>query len=163
MSDTGHPTPGRPTQDGGAGGVHIGSMSGGSIATGSHGSAYSVNQTTAEPDVRHAELLQAIRALREALPARERSADDTTLDGELADAEAEITRTGAAGPERLSRLLTGVRGWLGIAGRCRRSHRFGDRRRPGHRPAPRMTGGMTTDGGRQPMTGAGRRQGGPRR
>ncbi|MGI3228729.1 hypothetical protein OHU07_39275 [Streptomyces phaeochromogenes] len=113
MSDTGHPTPGRPTQDGGAGGVHIGSMSGGSIATGSHGSAYSVNQTTAEPDVRHAELLQAIRALREALPARERSADDTTLDGELADAEAEITRTGAAGPERLSRLLTGVRGWLG--------------------------------------------------
>lgn len=49
MSDTGHPTPGRPTQDGGAGSVHIGSMSGGSIATGSHGSAYSVNQTAAEP------------------------------------------------------------------------------------------------------------------
>ncbi|MGW0649454.1 hypothetical protein ACWD4T_11665 [Streptomyces umbrinus] len=113
MSDTGHPTPGRPTQDGGVGGVHIGSMSGGSIATGSHGSAYSVNQTTAESDVRHAELLQAIRALREALPERERSTDDTTLDGELADAEAEITRTGAAGPERLTRLLTGVRGWLG--------------------------------------------------
>ncbi|QQM38986.1 hypothetical protein [Streptomyces liliifuscus] len=111
MSDTGHPTPGRPAQDGG--GVHIGSMSGGSIATGSQGSAYSVNHTAAEPDVRHEELLGAIRALREALPARERSAEDTTLDGELADAEAEITRTGAAGPERLTRLLTGVRGWLG--------------------------------------------------
>ena len=88
-------------------------LSGGSIATGSHGSAYSVNRTAAEPDPRHAELLQAIRALREALPARERSAEDTTLDGELADAEAEITRTGSAGQERLTRLLTGVRGWLG--------------------------------------------------
>ncbi|MFH8463088.1 hypothetical protein [Streptomyces sp. NPDC017991] len=113
MNDTGHPNGGRPAQDSGSGSVHIGSMSGGSIATGSHGHATSVNRTTAETALPHEELLRAIRALREALPAQERSAEDMSLDGELADAESEIVRTGAAPPERLSRLLVGVRGWLG--------------------------------------------------
>ncbi|MFS8197930.1 hypothetical protein ACLVWQ_04505 [Streptomyces sp. CWNU-52B] len=113
MNDTGQPTPGNPAQDGGAGSVHIGSMSGGSIATGDHGHATSVNHTAAGQDPRIEELLQAIRALREALPTRNPSAEDTTLDGELADAEAEIVRAGAAPPERLTRLLVGVRGWLG--------------------------------------------------
>ncbi|MFE0730284.1 hypothetical protein ACFW2X_18940 [Streptomyces antibioticus] len=94
--------------------VSIGSMSGGSIATGSHGKATSYNTTGAEPDPRHAELLTAIRALREALPsAADRSEVDAVLDGELADAEAEIVGAGTASTGRLTRLLGGVRGWLG--------------------------------------------------
>ncbi|MFD0306554.1 hypothetical protein [Streptomyces sp. NPDC127119] len=113
MNDTGQPTGGRPAQDSGSGSVNIGSMSGGSIATGSHGHATSVNRTAAEAALPHEELLQAVRALRAALPVRERSAEDTSLDGELADAESEIVRTGAAPPERLTRLLVSVRGWLG--------------------------------------------------
>ena len=100
-----------PAENGGS--VNIGSMSGGSIATGRHGSAISVNRTGVEPDPKQQELLKAIRALREALPAQGRSAEDTTLDGELAHAEAEIVRDGGATPGRLTRLLTGVRGWLG--------------------------------------------------
>ncbi|MFE7071869.1 hypothetical protein ACFU96_17480 [Streptomyces sp. NPDC057620] len=113
MNETGQPTDGRPAQDGGSGSVNIGSMSGGSIATGSHGHATSVNRTAAEAALPHEELLRAVRALREALPVGERSAEDMFLDGELADAESEIVRTGVAPPERLTRLLTGVRGWLG--------------------------------------------------
>ncbi|MEW2565691.1 hypothetical protein [Streptomyces sp. NPDC047070] len=113
MNETGQPTGGRPAQDGGSGSVNIGSMSGGSIATGSHGHATSVNRTAAEAALPHEELLRAVRALREALPVGERSAEDMFLDGELADAEREIVRTGVAPPERLTRLLTGVRGWLG--------------------------------------------------
>ncbi|MCX4743866.1 hypothetical protein [Streptomyces antibioticus] len=97
-----------------SGSVSIGSMSGGSIATGSHGTATSYNTTGAEPDPRHAELLAAIRELREALPsAADRSEVDAALDGELADAEAEIVGAGTAGTARLTRLLDGVRGWLG--------------------------------------------------
>ncbi|MFH8283508.1 hypothetical protein [Streptomyces antibioticus] len=96
------------------GSVSIGSMSGGSIATGSHGTATSYNTTGAEPDPRHTELLAAIRELREALPsAADRSEVDAALDGELADAEAEIVGAGTASTGRLTRLLGGVRGWLG--------------------------------------------------
>lgn len=113
MNDTGHHTPVRAAPDSGYGGVNIGSMSGGSIATGSHGHANSVNHTAAGPTGLHAELLASVRALREALPVRERTAEDMSLDGELADAEHEILRTGTAPPERLTRLLAGVRGWLG--------------------------------------------------
>jgi len=113
MSGTEHHTPGQPAEDRGSGSVSIGSMSGGSIATGSHGSAISVNRTAAGPDLKHQELLKAIRELRDALPAQGRSAEDTTLDGELADVEAEIVRSGTAAPGRLTRLLAGVRGWLG--------------------------------------------------
>ncbi|MCX4238211.1 hypothetical protein [Streptomyces ortus] len=116
MNDTGHPNGGNdggPAQDSGSGSVHIGSMSGGSIATGSHGHATSVNHTASGAAPPYEELLRAIRVLREALPVQERSAEDRFLDGELADAEGEIVRSGTARPERLARLLVGVRGWLG--------------------------------------------------
>lgn len=104
-------TTGEPAETGGS--VHIGSMSGGSIATGSQGSAISVNHTGSEPDPKQQDLLKAIRELREALPTQGRSAEDISLDGELADAEAEIVQGGGATPGRLTRLLAGVRGWLG--------------------------------------------------
>ncbi|MEU3791568.1 hypothetical protein [Streptomyces fructofermentans] len=113
MNDTGQHDPVGPARDGGSGSVNIGSMSGGSIATGSHGSAISVNRTGAESDARHEELLRSVRELRAALTDREHHAEDIALDGELADVEAEIVRTGAVGQGRLVRLLTGVRGWLG--------------------------------------------------
>ncbi|WP_328744863.1 hypothetical protein OHT57_05330 [Streptomyces sp. NBC_00285] len=103
-----------PEQQPGSGGVSIGSMSGGSIATGSHGSATSYNTTGAGPDPLYAHLVSSIRELRGALPpVAGRSAEDETLDGELADAEAEIVATGTADANRLTRLLGGVRGWLG--------------------------------------------------
>lgn len=112
MPSDGQSTPQEPRGSGGS--VNIGSMSGGSVATGSHGTATSYNTTGAGPDPRHAELLRAIRDLRGALPpVAERSDDDAVLDGELADAEAEIVGSGTAGTGRLTRLLGGVRGWLG--------------------------------------------------
>ncbi|WP_345620854.1 hypothetical protein [Streptomyces ziwulingensis] len=92
-------------------------MSGGSVATGDRSSATSYNVTGAAPDPRHAELLDAVRSLRRALPDPPgRSAEDSALDLELAEAEAEITQTGSAAAGRLSRLLGGVRGWLGGQG-----------------------------------------------
>ncbi|WP_073492398.1 hypothetical protein [Streptomyces phaeoluteigriseus] len=97
--------------------MSIGSMTGGSIATGSHGTATSYNTTGAAPDPRHAELLAAIRDLRGALPSvADRSEEDAVLDGELAEAEAEIVGAGTADSGRLTRLLVGVRGWLGSQG-----------------------------------------------
>lgn len=97
--------------------MSIGSMTGGSIATGSHGTATSYNTTGAGPDPRHAELLAAIRDLRAALPSvADRSEEDAVLDGELAEAEAEIVGAGTADSGRLTRLLVGVRGWLGSQG-----------------------------------------------
>ncbi|MFC4499504.1 MULTISPECIES: hypothetical protein [Streptomyces] len=112
MSSDGQSTPEQ--QPGNGGGVSIGSMSGGSVSTGTYGKATSYNTTGTGPDPRHAELLEAIRDLRGALPpAADRSDQDAALDGELADAEAEITGSGTASPGRLARLLGGVRGWLG--------------------------------------------------
>ncbi|MFJ4693001.1 hypothetical protein [Streptomyces sp. NPDC088766] len=115
MSSSGHSGPEQPSSSGGS--VNIGSMTGGSVATGSHGTATSYNTTGAGPDPRHAELLAAIRDLRGALPpVADRSAEDATLDGELAEAEAEIAGAGTAGTGRLTRLLGGVRSWLGSQG-----------------------------------------------
>ncbi|MFI1002827.1 hypothetical protein ACIP10_25685 [Streptomyces galbus] len=123
MPSNGQSTPDQqqPDEDAGSGtgggSVSIGSMSGGSVATGSHGTATSYNTTGAGPDPRHAELLEAVRQLREDLrAAAERGAEDAALDRELADAEAEITGTGSASPGRLARLLGSVRGWLGSQG-----------------------------------------------
>ncbi|MFJ3492018.1 hypothetical protein ACIPPJ_00220 [Streptomyces sp. NPDC086091] len=99
------------------GGVTIGNMSGGSIATGRHGTATSYNTTGTAADPRYTELLRAVRVLRDALPpAADRSADDAALDGELADAEAEIAGSGTADTGRLTRLLGGVRTWLASQG-----------------------------------------------
>ncbi|MEU8651493.1 hypothetical protein [Streptomyces sp. NPDC048737] len=115
MPSSGHSGPEQPPSSGGS--VNIGSMTGGSVATGSHGTATSYNTTGAVVDPRHAELLAAIRDLRGALPpVTDRGAEDATLDGELAEAEAEIVGTGTAGTGRLTRLLGGVRSWLGSQG-----------------------------------------------
>ncbi|WP_327596538.1 hypothetical protein [Streptomyces chartreusis] len=103
--------------DGGAaagGGVSIGSMSGGSIATGSHGRAFSVNATDATPDARHQELLAAVRELLAELPQQgARAVEDAALHSELVDLEAEITSSGRAESGRLTRVLGSVRRWLG--------------------------------------------------
>lgn len=115
MSGTEGDTPSRPAErrgETGGGNVSIGAMRGGSVATGSHGVATSVN-TTAGPSPEHRELLDAIRAMRSALPGENPSAEDRALDGELAEAEAEIVRDGTAARSSLTRLLAGVRGWLG--------------------------------------------------
>ncbi|MEU0114628.1 hypothetical protein ABZ137_13065 [Streptomyces bobili] len=115
MSSSPDSGPEQPPSSGG--GVSIGSMTGGSIATGSHGMATSYNTTGGGADPRHAELLAAIRDLRGALPpVADRSAVDAVLDGELAEAEAEIVAAGAAGSGRLAQLLGGVRSWLGSQG-----------------------------------------------
>ncbi|MET9504207.1 hypothetical protein ABZY42_21225 [Streptomyces sp. NPDC006622] len=115
MSSSPDSGPEQPSSSGG--GVSIGSMTGGSIATGSHGRATSYNTTGEGPDPRHAELLVAIRDLRGALPpVADRSEEDAVLDGELAEAEADIVGAGTAGSGRLTRLLNGVRSWLGSQG-----------------------------------------------
>ncbi|MGV9943280.1 hypothetical protein [Streptomyces sp. NPDC003401] len=115
MSTSGHSGPEQ--QPGSGGSVSIGSMTGGSVAAGSHGTATSYNTTGAGADPRHAELLAAIRELRGALPpVADRSVEDATLDGELAEAEAEIAGAGTAGTGRLTRLLGDVRNWLGSQG-----------------------------------------------
>ncbi|MFD9220029.1 hypothetical protein ACFWDI_08385 [Streptomyces sp. NPDC060064] len=115
MSSTERETPSEPAgrAETGGGSVSIHAMSGGSVSTGSHGVATSVNTTAPGPGPEHRELLDAIRALRRALPREDRSAADTVLDGELAEAEAEIVRDGTADRGSLTRLLVGVRGWLG--------------------------------------------------
>ncbi|MEW2083620.1 hypothetical protein [Streptomyces sp. NPDC005283] len=116
MSSTERDTPSEPTGqagESGGGSVSIQAMSGGSVSTGAYGVATSVNTTAPGPCPEHRELLDAIRALRRALPGEDRSAEDTALDGELADAEAEIVRDGTADRSRLTKLLVGVRGWLG--------------------------------------------------
>jgi hypothetical protein len=97
------------------GGVSIGAMSGGSIATGSHGRAVSVNTTgSPAPDARHQELLSAVRLLLAELPEHgARGAEDSALHAELVGLEAEITGSGTAEPGRLTRVLGSVRRWLG--------------------------------------------------
>ncbi|MGW1957679.1 hypothetical protein ACWCPI_33870 [Streptomyces sp. NPDC001920] len=119
MSENGFSSqPSRSTPDGGAaaeGGVSIGRMSGGSIATGSHGQAVSVNTTgVPAPDAHHRELLAAVRELLTELPgAGLREAEDSALHAELVGLEAEITRTGTADSGRLTQVLRTVRRWLG--------------------------------------------------
>jgi hypothetical protein len=97
------------------GGVTIGTMSGGSIATGLHGRAVSVNTTgSPTPDARHQELLLAIKELLAELPEQDdRGTEDSALHAELVGLEAEITRSGAAESGRLTRVLGSVRRWLG--------------------------------------------------
>lgn len=100
------------------GGVSIGKMSGGSIATGSHGRAVSVNTSGGPtPDARHQELLAAVRELLAELPEQgAREAEDSALHAELVDLESEITSSGRAESGRLTRVLGSVRRWLGSQG-----------------------------------------------
>ncbi|GGX67683.1 hypothetical protein [Streptomyces minutiscleroticus] len=85
-------------------GISIGSMSGGAIATGSHGRATSVTHHNG-PDPAQQQLLDAVRRLRGELAERDRTGEDTALDDELARVEGEITSGGAADRGRLGPLL----------------------------------------------------------
>ncbi|MEU6546214.1 hypothetical protein [Streptomyces sp. NPDC046859] len=101
--------------DAAGGGVTIGSMSGGSIATGRDGRAVSYNTTGgAALDTAHQELLAAVRELLAELPdGAGRGADDAALHDELVGLQEEITRSGTAEQGRLTRVLGSVRRWLG--------------------------------------------------
>lgn len=93
---------------GGGGPVHIGNMSGGSIATGAQGRAVSYSYTYAAPpphtDEATLALLEAVRALRTDMRVLAPSDETAAVDGELDEIEGEITRTGRAGPGGLARL-----------------------------------------------------------
>lgn len=91
----------------GGGAVHIGSMSGGAIATGGYGRAVShVHHGGPAQDEATAALLEAVRKLRTDMRVLAATDDTRAVDGELGEIEGEITRTGRAGPDRLSRLRT---------------------------------------------------------
>ncbi|MFG2499854.1 hypothetical protein ACGFSB_16770 [Streptomyces sp. NPDC048441] len=95
--------------DTGGGGAHvqIGSISGGSQAFGSHGTAESTNHTVVVADQQRQHLLAQVRALRgELAGAAERTADDEALDAELGEVEREIGRGGRADTGLLGRLRT---------------------------------------------------------
>ncbi|MEU4109005.1 MULTISPECIES: hypothetical protein [unclassified Streptomyces] len=82
--------------------VRIGDVSGSTFAIGSHAHAESHHHGTGAPADR--ELLQAVKELRADLE-RVRSTEQTAaLDEALAETEAEIARTGQAGPTRRERL-----------------------------------------------------------
>ncbi|MFE6159215.1 hypothetical protein ACFQ7F_09890 [Streptomyces sp. NPDC056486] len=95
--------------DGDSGGgahVQIGSISGGSQAFGSHGTAESTNHTVVVADPKQQHLLTQVRALRGELSrAAERTPDDEALDAELDEAEREIGR-GRTDSGLLGRLRT---------------------------------------------------------
>ncbi|MGH3325999.1 MAG: hypothetical protein ACRDOV_16460 [Streptomyces sp.] len=93
---------------GAGGGVHIGSMSGGAIATGKHGQAsstsYTYNAPPQQTDEATCALLEAVRALRTDMRVLAATDETRDVDGELGEVEGEITRTGRADPGRLARL-----------------------------------------------------------
>lgn len=100
---------GREAASGGGGGsVNIGTMSGGAVATGRHGSAtstsYTYNSPPQQTDEATLALLEAVRALRADVGALAASDDTRGVSGELDEIEGEITRTGRADPTRVSRL-----------------------------------------------------------
>ncbi|AZS85521.1 hypothetical protein ACIQKE_17135 [Streptomyces griseoviridis] len=86
--------------------VTIGNVDRSTFAIGAHARAESSARYGTEPgrDQETEELLRLVRELRAALPAL-RVTDETAALGEaLADTEAEIDRTGQAGPTRRERL-----------------------------------------------------------
>ncbi|SCK28025.1 hypothetical protein [Streptomyces sp. WMMB 322] len=94
-----------PTAGGGGGAVHIGNMSGGAVATGAHGRATSYGRAAPpQTDEATLALLEAVRALRADMRVLAATDETTAVDGELGEIEGEITRTGRAGPGRLTRL-----------------------------------------------------------
>lgn len=92
---------------GGHGGsVHITSMSGGAISTGSHGSATSYSYTAPPPQTDESvrALLEAVRTLRADMRVLAATDETRDVEGQLADVEGAITRAGHADPDRLARL-----------------------------------------------------------
>lgn len=89
--------PGRPT-------VHIGSVDNSAVGIGDHNVVSNVRGTGPATDPAQAELLAAIRALREDLGRFVATPQNEALDAELATAEGEIGTAGAAAPGRLARL-----------------------------------------------------------
>lgn len=95
------------TGDGGGGGdIHIGSMSGGAVASGPQASA--VHQAAAGPvpvpDPAVRELLAAVGTLREHLTLLEESQETAETDSALARVENDIAETGRPDPSRLAEL-----------------------------------------------------------
>ncbi len=92
---------------GGCGGaVHVGTMSGGAIATGAQGRAVSYGSAAppAQTDEATLALLDAVRALRADIRVLAATDETAAVQGELGEIEGEITRTGHAGPGRVARL-----------------------------------------------------------
>ncbi|WP_406208964.1 hypothetical protein [Streptomyces decoyicus] len=89
-------------------GIHIGSVRG-AFAIGDHNTV-THHEGPAAPagDPAQEELLRAVRALRDDLSRAVESPQITVLSGELAETEAEIADSGAAGPGRLARLRTAL-------------------------------------------------------
>ncbi|MFF8784212.1 hypothetical protein [Streptomyces sp. NPDC015125] len=89
-------------------GIHIGSVRG-AFAIGDH-NAVTYNEGGAGPSADPAQeaLLHAVRALRDDLSRAVESPQITALSGELAETEAEIEGSGAAGPGRRARLRTAL-------------------------------------------------------
>ncbi|WP_405985055.1 hypothetical protein [Streptomyces sp. NBC_00872] len=96
--------------------VRIGSVSGSAIGIGDHNTVTNTNTGTGATgqasDPAQAELLAAVRALREDLGRFVATDGTAVLDAELVAAEEEITTAGAAGPGRLA----GLRDALALTG-----------------------------------------------
>ncbi|MFE9252102.1 hypothetical protein [Streptomyces sp. NPDC007088] len=89
--------PGRPT-------VHIGSVDNSAVGIGDHNVVSHVRGRGPAPDPAQAELLAAVRALREDLGRFVATSQNEALDAELSATEGEIDTAGAAAPGRLARL-----------------------------------------------------------
>lgn len=74
------------------------------VSVGDHNTVSYVESPQGAADPAQAELLAAIRALREDLGRFTPTPENQTLDAELCDAEDEIDTAGAVGPGRLARL-----------------------------------------------------------
>lgn len=95
--------------------IHIGEVSGSTFAIGSHAEARSYHGTTPPPDQATEQLLTALRALRADLSGAGTPEGTGELDGALADAEDEITRTGSVGEGRLRRLRALLADAVGVS------------------------------------------------
>ncbi|MCX4669377.1 hypothetical protein OG453_22315 [Streptomyces sp. NBC_01381] len=92
-------------ESGGGAHVQIGSVTGGSLAFGAHGTAESTNYSVVTADPHHQHLLTQVRALRGVLPqAPERTPGEAALDAELDEVEREIGRSGRSDGRLLARL-----------------------------------------------------------
>lgn len=84
--------------------VTIGDVSGSTFAVGNHADVRSYHGSAPAHDEDTERLLAALQELRADLARTRTTPESDELDGALADAEDEITRTGSAGENRLRRL-----------------------------------------------------------